>query len=134
MGSAPGPPHSRSTELRAGPRTPAEARSFLTKALEGLDVDVDMNTAHLLTSELASNAARHGKEPIDLSISLEEEGLRVSVFDRGAGFDPKELGFDRDISAEPWAEGGWGLQVVHNLSSEWGVKQRDEGTEVWFRL
>ena len=134
MGSAPDMSRSRSTELRAGPRTPAEARSFLSAALEVLNVDVDSDTAHLLTSELASNAARHGKEPIAISVSVAEEGLRVSVFDRGAGFDPEALRFDGDVSTQPWAEGGWGLQVVHNLASEWGVKRRDDGTEVWFRL
>jgi anti-sigma regulatory factor (Ser/Thr protein kinase) len=134
MRSTPGAARSRSTELRAGPRTPAEARSFLSEALDGFGVQGDRNTAHLLTSELASNAARHGKEPIDITVSVGEEGLRVSVFDRGAGFDPEEIAFDRDFSAGPWTEGGWGLQVVHNLSSDWGVKSRDDGTEVWFRL
>jgi anti-sigma regulatory factor (Ser/Thr protein kinase) len=134
MGSAPGTPRSRSTELRAGPRTSAEARSFLSAAIEGFGVDVDRDTVHLLISELASNAARHGKEPIDVTISVAEEGLRVSVFDHGAGFDLEELGFDRESSGDPWAEGGWGLRVVDNLSSEWGVDRRDDGTEVWFRL
>jgi anti-sigma regulatory factor (Ser/Thr protein kinase) len=99
-----------------------------------LDVDVDRDTVHLLISELASNAARHGKEPIDVSVSVAEEGLRVSVFDHGAGFDPEVLGFDRGSSGDPWAEGGWGLRVIDNLSSEWGVNRRDDGTEVWFRL
>ena len=94
---------------------------------------MDRDTAHLLTSELASNAARHRKEPIAISVSV-EDGFRVSVFDRGAGFDTEELRFDRDLSAEPSAEGGWGLQVVHDLASEWGLKRRDDGTEVWFRL
>ena len=136
MGSAPGTPRSRSTELRAGPRTPAEARSFLAAALDVLDVGdfgVDRDTVNLLTSELASNAARHGKEPIAISVSMAEEGLRVSVFDRGAGFDPEALK-GGDVGAQPYAEGGWGLQVVDTLSSEWGVDRRDGGTEVWFRL
>lgn len=134
--SAPGAPRFRSTELRAGPRTPAEARSFLSEAIESFHVDVDSAAAILMISEVASNAARHGKEPIDISVSAEEEGFRVSVFDRGAGFDPEDLSFDGDLSVEPLplTEGGWGLQVVHELSSEWGVKPRDDGTEVWFRL
>lgn len=134
MGSAPGTPRSTSTELRAGPRTSAEARSFLSAAIESFGVDVDRDTVHLLISELASNAARHGKEPIDVNISVEEEGLRISVFDRGVGFDPEEVGFERVFSPDPSAEGGWGLRVVDTLSSEWGVKRRDDGTEVWFRL
>jgi anti-sigma regulatory factor (Ser/Thr protein kinase) len=128
MGLAPDAPRSRSTELRAGPNTPAEARLFLSEALGSFDVDVDRDAAHLLTSELASNAARHGKEPIDVSVSVEEEGLRVSVFDRGAGFDPEQ------ISSAPRDEGGRGLQIVQSLSSDWGVDRHDDGTEVWFRL
>jgi anti-sigma regulatory factor (Ser/Thr protein kinase) len=101
---------------------------FLSEALGGLHVDVDRDAAHLLMSEVASNAARHGKEPIDVSVSVEEEGIRVSVFDRGAGFDPEQLG------SWPREEGGWGLQVVQSLSSDWGVNRHDDGTEVWFRL
>ena len=131
-GGCPNPPRSKSKELRAGPRTPEEARLFLAEALETFDVDVDGDAAHLLTSEIASNAVRHGKEPIDVSVSVEDAGLRVSVFDRGGGFDPDELIFDQGFSPE--AEGGRGLQLVHDLSSEWGVERHDDGTEVWFRL
>jgi anti-sigma regulatory factor (Ser/Thr protein kinase) len=121
------PPRSRSTELRAGPRTAAEARWFLAEAMDVFGVEVDRDTAHLLTSELVSNAARHGKEPIDVTVSV-DEGLRVSVLDRGSGFDPDRLG------SEPSSEGGWGLRIVQDLASEWGVDRRDDGTEVWFQL
>jgi hypothetical protein len=30
--------------------------------------------------------------------------------------------------------GGWGVNLIERLSSEWGVDRTDEGTEVWFRL
>ena len=95
MGLLPDPPRSRSKELRAGPRTAAEARLFLSEALKSFGVEVDEDAAALMTSEIASNAIRHGKEPIDVSISAEEQGLRVSVLDRGSGFDAEELRFDR---------------------------------------
>lgn len=132
MGLVPDPPRSRSKELRAGPRTAEEARLFLSAALESLNVDVDKDAARLLTSEIASNAVRHGKEPIDVSVSVEEQGLFVSVFDRGSGFDRDDLRFDRGLSLE--TEGGRGLQLVHALSSDWGVERSVDGTEVWFRL
>ena len=128
MGPTTGPPRSRSTELRAGPQTPAQARWFLAQALASFDVDVDWQTAALLTSEVASNAARHGKEPIDVTVSIDNEDVRVSIFDRGAGFHPG----DRGPVGED--EGGWGLRLVEDLSSDWGVDRRDDGTEVWFRL
>jgi anti-sigma regulatory factor (Ser/Thr protein kinase) len=128
MGLVPDPARSRSTQLRAGPETPAEARWFVAEALDTLDAGVDRDTALLLTSELASNASRHGKEPIDVTVSVEHPDLRVSIFDRGAGFDPAEL------STQGRSDGGWGLRIVHDLSSEWGVDRRDDGTDVWFRL
>jgi anti-sigma regulatory factor (Ser/Thr protein kinase) len=132
MARVPDAPRSASKELRAGPRTPEEARLFLADALETFDVDVDGAAAFLLTSEIASNAVRHGKEPIDVSVSVEDDGLRVSVFDRGSGFHPGELILDQGLSPE--AEGGRGLQLVHDLSSDWGVERHEGGTEVWFRL
>ena len=132
MGQLPDPRHVGSKELRAGPRTPEEARRFLSKALERFNVEVDEDAAHLLTSEIASNAVRHGKEPIDVSISVEEQGLRVSIFDHGSGFDPNELRLDQGFSPDP--ESGRGLQMVRNLSSDWGVEPREDGTAVWFRL
>lgn len=130
MGLLPDPPRSRSKELRAGPRTAAEARLFLSEALKSFGVEVDKDAAALMTSEIASNAIRHGKEPIDVSVSAEEQGLRVSVLDRGSGFDSEELRFDQGLEIE----GGRGLRIVHALSSDWGVERSEDATEVWFRL
>jgi signal transduction histidine kinase len=71
------------------------------------------------------DAARHGREPIKVNVSLEEDGLRVSVDDRGSGFDPTD---------ETTRGKGWGVKLVEALASDWGVEQRDEGTEVWFKV
>ena len=84
---------------------------------------MDVETAALLTSEVASNAARHGREPIELSISLEKEGLRVSVVDQGAGFDSKDE-----------ALRGTRITLIEAVSSDWGAQQTEEGTEVWFKV
>ena len=61
MAPVPDSPRSRSRELPTGPRTAAEARLFIAEAIEGFAVEVDVDAVHLLTSELASNAVRHGK-------------------------------------------------------------------------
>jgi anti-sigma regulatory factor (Ser/Thr protein kinase) len=79
--------------------------------------------AALLTTEVASNAARHGGEPIDLSIDLEEEDLRVSVLDHGSGFDPGDV-----------TQAGLGIKLVDRLSSDWGAIRTDDGMEVWFKV
>jgi anti-sigma regulatory factor (Ser/Thr protein kinase) len=124
-GSRPPERRSWSRTLRAGPAAPAEARWFLWEALNGQDVSVNMDDAVLLTSEAATNAARHGKEPIEMSITLEEEALQVSVFDRGPGFDPED---------EAVRSHGFGVNMIERLSSEWGVRRGQGGTEVWFRM
>ena len=120
----PKPPLSK--QLAAGPRTSAEARWFLWEALREQDVMTnDLYEASLLTTEIASNAARHGREPIKISVGLEVDGLRVSVDDQGSGFDPTD---------EPTRGKGWGVKLVEALSSDWGVEPRDDGTEVWFKI
>jgi anti-sigma regulatory factor (Ser/Thr protein kinase) len=111
--------------LPAGPRTPSEARWFLREALRDHDVTVDVAAPALLTGELASNAARHGDEPIEMSVNFEDDGLRVSVHDRGAGFDPAD---------EAIRMGGWGVRLVDALASDWGVERDEEGTQVWFKI
>ena len=125
-GSPPPEPRTWTRVLPAGPTTAAEARWFLWDALNDQDLSTDMGDVTLLTSEVASNAAKHGKEPIDLTVSLEDpEGLRVSVFDRGGGFDREEA-----LAQDRWH----GIHLVDELSLEWGVDRRDDGTEVWFRI
>ena len=91
----------------------------------GQEVSVDLDAAALLTTELASNAARHGGEPIGMSVSVEEGELRVSVHDHGSGFDPA----DENIRSS-----GSGVRLVEALASDWGVEHDDEGTEVWFKI
>jgi anti-sigma regulatory factor (Ser/Thr protein kinase) len=93
------------------------------EALKDHDVSVDVGAAALLTGELASNAARHGGEPIGMSVSIEEAGLRVTVHDEGSGFDPLTV-----------IEGSGGLRLVDKLSSKWGVEQTKSGTDVWFEI
>jgi hypothetical protein len=45
------------------------------------------------------------------------------VLDQGPGFDPED-------EALP----GTGLTLIRALSSDWGARQTQEGTEVWFKV
>jgi anti-sigma regulatory factor (Ser/Thr protein kinase) len=126
MGSASDRKRSWSRTLRAGPTTATEARWFLYEVVEHLDPNVDVLAAALLTTELASNAARHGKEPIEVDITRADPEVRISVVDHGVGFDPN--------SGRMQATEGGGMKLVGALASDWGVGQSDSGTEVWFRI
>lgn len=45
--------------------------------------------------EAATNAARHGKQPISVYAELTEEAFEIFVRDSGPGFDPRAVGKDR---------------------------------------
>ena len=121
------PPQSR--VLSAGPGSSSEARWFLREALGNRHPPDQEEVALLLTSELASNAARHGSEevglPIEVTAEAEGERLRVTVHDQGSGFDPSTVIEET---------GGGGLRLVDKLSSKWGVERTESGTNVWFEI
>jgi anti-sigma regulatory factor (Ser/Thr protein kinase) len=102
-------------------------------ALGELDESVDGGTRHvveLLTSELITNAVRHGasddKESILLRARLNGDAVRVEVCDEGtAGFEGQAEPSDL---LEP---GGNGFVLVDALASRWGVLP-GRPTCVWF--
>lgn len=83
--------------------------------------------AELLVSELTSNACFHGRgNSITLRAQLDEDRLLVEVIDQGSGFE-------RDLRRRDFGQvGGWGLGIVEDLSSRWGVHEGT--THVWFEL
>jgi anti-sigma regulatory factor (Ser/Thr protein kinase) len=94
----------------------------------GLSADLD-HTVALLTSELVSNAVRHGgthdpAERIVFHARLSEDHVRVEVADHGPGFDP-EVRHDT---------AGFGLRLVDKLATRWGVERTARGCRVWFEV
>lgn len=82
--------------------------------------------AELLVSELATNALVHGDGQITLRARLDQHRLLVELIDEGSGFERALR--RRDC----WQIGGWGLGIVDDVASRWGVH---EGmTHVWFEL
>lgn len=121
----------RSRAFPSRPESTAEARRFVQEAVaDGLHPQV-LADALLLTNELVTNAVRHARhssaDPIDVTISLDDGVLRVTVRDGGPGFDPAQ-------PRERTGEGGWGLDLLEALSSRWGVDGTEAGTDVWFEI
>jgi anti-sigma regulatory factor (Ser/Thr protein kinase) len=82
--------------------------------------------AELLVSELVTNAIRHGKGDISLCALIDDDRLVVEVIDQGSGFE-------RDLRRDDFEQiGGWGLDIVDDISSRWGVHEGT--THVWFEL
>jgi anti-sigma regulatory factor (Ser/Thr protein kinase) len=116
-------------ELKPGAEAAGEGRH----ALDRLDGSIDqpqLEVLRLLVTELVTNSIRHAGEQswIALDVDIYSNAVRVSVTDRGSGFErPEKPQPHRD------RPGGWGLCLVDRLSDRWGVA-RGERTSVWFEV
>ena len=88
--------------------------------------------AELLVSEVVTNAIRHANLSAEDRISLfaERNGdLRVEVCHPGPSFE-------RQTPAKRGEHlvGGWGLRLVEALAHQWGVRDIENETCVWFSM
>ena len=116
-------------ELPGGPRSPQLARRAVEEHFAA-ELDTDrLATVDLLTTELVSNAVRHvgadESKSVVIHLALAPGCLRIEVCDPGTGFDAG--------TPSPYGEGGYGLFIVSEVSSRWGVS-RDVGNCAWFEL
>jgi anti-sigma regulatory factor (Ser/Thr protein kinase) len=95
------------------------------------ELDVDPAVALLITTELVTNAVRHGGNPIVLHLRYQHDSLFVEVSDGDRG----ESGH-LDVEARPDGDGGGlGLLLVEQLSRDWGVRQSLGGWKtVWAEI
>ena len=101
---------------------PALARAALATTAIGIPVDA-FDAAALLTSELVTNSVRHSRSDwVDVAITLADDVLRIEVSDQ-----------DRQTvrPRTPDLEGGWGLMLVGELATRWGVDRQAAGKTVW---
>src|ERR671927_279538 len=117
-------------ELPAEPHSAKVARD----AVAGLDghLGAVFGDVVLLISELVTNSVRHAgldaSQPLQLSVVVEGESVRIAVRDPGPGFRPPKAPED------PAHVGGWGLVLVDQLSERWGVDRQEDATVVWCEL
>ena len=117
-------------ELPAEPHSAKVARD----AVAGLDGHLGpvFGDVVLVISELVTNSVRHAglatTEPVQLSVSVGDESVRVAVRDPGPGFEPPPAPED------PAHVGGWGLVLVDQLAERWGVEHDGSANVVWCEL
>jgi PAS domain S-box-containing protein len=78
----------------------------------------------LMTSELFTNAVRHGDVPVELSIALVGGEIVLEVHDRGVD-EPTP------VEADDQDEHGRGLHIVSVLATRWGRRWTEKGKTVW---
>lgn len=85
----------------------------------------------LVASELVGNAVRHAAAPgdrqIEVTWSVDDDGVVVSIADSSAQ-QPQPR------SAEPDEAGGRGLTIIQALAAAWGVEPTTTGKRVWARV
>jgi anti-sigma regulatory factor (Ser/Thr protein kinase) len=122
-----------SFELAGGPYAVTASRLALAGLEERLDPNV-LFDIRLLVSELVTNCVKHARvgpeESIELTVDIHDHHVRVCVIDEGPGFEPPETPVS-EAAAE--AGSGWGLFLVDQLATNWGV-ERHAGATVWFEV
>ncbi|MFI2608333.1 SpoIIE family protein phosphatase [Kitasatospora sp. NPDC018619] len=123
----PSPPGVPSRRFAPAPENVALARRFVRSALAGLPADV-VDTAELLTSEIAANAVLHARTEFEVQAWSEDGRVLVRVSDRrpDAGLVPH--------ARHPYASTGRGLGLVEDLAPSHGVHSDAERKTVWFEL
>lgn len=116
---------------RAFPNVPASApavRGFLRAVLAGMDGQLDLDVALLLTTELVGNTVLHTTVPdFEVQVTFSPAGVRIGVHDD----DPTRPVFR---APELLDTDGRGLPLVQSMSQAWGIDDRAGGKFVWFDL
>jgi anti-sigma regulatory factor (Ser/Thr protein kinase) len=118
--------------LPVGATAPARARR-LVRCLADVVTPEALYNLELLVTELVTNAVRHaglGEHGwISVELVVHPTAVHVEVCDPGRGFDRH----DSATIAGQERGSGWGLFLVGQLASQWGVRH-DDCTRVWFDL
>jgi DNA-binding NarL/FixJ family response regulator len=114
--------------LAAEPASVSRARQFLRRTLREWNLDLLLDDAQIVVSELVTNAVTHARSAPELRLSLNGSTVRVEVRDDGTGTpEPRPPTED--------AEHGRGMHLVAALAAAWGMElPQDDGKVVWAEL
>ncbi|MBA2559967.1 MAG: ATP-binding protein [Propionibacteriales bacterium] len=113
----------RATSVRHG-------RSQVAAVLGSFDVQsAIIDDACAVVSELLGNAVRHARPLSDgrvlLTMTVDESSVSIAVVDGGGPTVPSL------VRPKPMSLAGRGLEIVHTLTSSWGVRKAAEGNTVY---
>jgi anti-sigma regulatory factor (Ser/Thr protein kinase) len=108
---------------------PRAARRVVVALLDSWGAQALHQDAELLVTEIVSNAVEHarGEATLLLELTLSDRWLRVALTD-GSAVRP----IVHQLSSE--RRKGWGMFIVEQLATRWGVEDHHGGKRVWFEL
>ena len=114
--------------LPAAPESIGAARAAVRRALVSCDLEALVETAQLLTSEVATNAVLHARTDFELRVERRGGRVRISVLDGSPALAARRrYGLDSGT--------GRGLGLVEALSAAWGCERADGWAKAtWFEL
>jgi anti-sigma regulatory factor (Ser/Thr protein kinase) len=116
-----------SHRFACSPDSVAGARRFAGNAIRDLP-GREQHVVSLIVSELATNCVVHAHSEFVLEIERTPRELGVSVIDLSEGFPEIQW-------PHPSVAHGRGLQIVNELSGDWGTAfDGPVGKKVWFTL
>ncbi len=119
--------------LRLDAKAPAAARAIVASRVRDRWPAPVLDRAQLLTSELVTNSVLHSHARADASavfrLELSQGAIRLEVE------DPGRCGAVAPRSPDLDGNGGFGLNLVQQLSERWGVERvAAGGTRVWAQI
>ena len=115
--------HFRAWDLAADPAIVGLARHYVREQLDEWGLSEASFVTELVVSELVTNAIRYGSEPIQLRL-IHDRALICEVSDG----NPTSPHLRR---ARIFDEGGRGLLLVAQLTTNWGTRHTPEGKTIW---
>lgn len=120
-----------SVELADDASSPRRARSVVQQVCQRAGLSAALvQRATVLTSEVVTNAVRHGSGNPWLKVMASPAGTRVEVTDESSVLPAVHPGRRRSITVE----GGRGLWILDAWAAGWGASARGGGKVVWFEL
>lgn len=133
-------------ECRPDPTSVRAARLFVVDRLQDWGLDDLVDSAALLTSELATNAVLHTRRPFFVQAQRQGSSVRIEVIDRSGELPrlPRHLARSRSGTAstgdllggdDPVDRLFSGLGMVDAVATRWGTDLLPgQGKVVWFEL
>ena len=116
-----------SITLQPEPRSAGAARHFVADHARHVCPDEMAEVAVLLTSELVTNVIVHACTPMQLSVDVARDGVRVALEDEAPRTPVRRSGEGTRLT-------GRGMHLVESLATQWGVDPTPAGKSVWFEV